>query len=175
MAVPWSQTAEYALRAVVCLADHPGEALTTAAIAGHTHVPSNYLSKVLQTLARGGLVTARRGLRGGFTLSRPATAMSVLDVVNAVDPVRRIHECPLGAAGHGRQLCPLHRRMDDALAQLERAFADIAIGELVKAGKADPLCREPRLLQLERPGREARPPKKASGRQRNDRRIRRDG
>ena len=148
-AVPWSQTAEYALRAVVCLADHPGQALTTAAIAGHTHVPSNYLSKVLQTLARGGLVTARRGLHGGFTLSRPATAMSVLDVVTAVDPVRRIHECPLGAAGHGRQLCALHRRMDDALAQLERAFADIGIGELVKAGKADPLCREPRLLRLE--------------------------
>ena len=147
--MPWSQTAEYALRAVVCLADHPGEALTTAAIAGHAHVPSGYLSKVLQTLARSGLVTARRGLRGGFTLSRPAVSISVLDVVNAVDPVRRIRECPLGAAGHGRQLCALHRRMDDALAQLERAFASIAIGDLVKAGRPDPLCTEPRVLRLE--------------------------
>ena len=63
-----SQTAEYALRAIVYLA---GQELpqTTQQIAATTRVPAGYLSKVLQALARGGLVHSQRGLHGGFTLA----------------------------------------------------------------------------------------------------------
>lgn len=124
----FSQTAEYALRAVVWLANHTDAPMTTSQIAQATQVPPDYLSKVLWALGRGGLVHAQRGKNGGFTLTRPADELSILDVINAVDPVQRIVRCPLGLKGH-EQLCPLHRRLDDALCQIEQTFAGAMISE----------------------------------------------
>jgi Rrf2 family protein len=128
-----SQTAEYALRAVVCLGTAPDHRpLTTQAIAGKTLVPAGYLSKVLQGLGRAGLVESQRGLRGGFVLARPLDEISVLDVINAVDPLKRIKRCPLGLVGHGTRLCPLHRRLDEAIATVESLFVGTSIAELLE-------------------------------------------
>lgn len=124
----FSQTAEYALRAVVWLANHNDTPTTTSQIAKATQVPPDYLSKVLWALGRSGLVNAQRGKNGGFTLTTPADQLSILDVINAVDPVQRILRCPLGLKGH-EQLCPLHRRLDDALCQIEETFAASMISE----------------------------------------------
>jgi Rrf2 family protein len=127
-----SQTAEYALRAVVCLGTAPDHRpLTTHAIAEKTLVPAGYLSKVLQGLGRAGLVESQRGLRGGFVLARPLDEISVLDVINAVDPLKRIKRCPLGLVAHGTRLCPLHRRLDEAIAQVESLFEGTSIAELL--------------------------------------------
>ena len=90
-----SLTAEYALRAVSWLASNGKEPLVNRDIADATQVPSGYLAKVLQSLGRAGLVTSQRGLGGGFVLGRSAEEISVLDVVNAVDPLERIESCPL--------------------------------------------------------------------------------
>ncbi len=137
----FSQTAEYALRAVVSLADSGDQPLTTQQIADMTQVPLDYLSKVMQSLGRGGLVESQRGKHGGFRLTRPANRVTILDVMNAVDPLTRIRSCPLHLKGHGRQLCPLHRRLDDAVSAVEKAFAETVIADLL-APKADirPLC-----------------------------------
>jgi Rrf2 family transcriptional regulator, nitric oxide-sensitive transcriptional repressor len=136
-----SQTAEYALRAVVWLAGHPDADLSTPNIARVTQAPPGYLSKVLQALSRAGLVESRPGRKGGFRLLRPPTELSVLDVVNAVDPVLRIRHCPLNLESHAAGLCPLHRRLDAALGQVEEAFAKTTIGELLAdSADAPPLC-----------------------------------
>ena len=128
----FSQTIEYALRAAVWLADHEG-GQTTQQIAEATQVPSSYLSKVLQGLRRAGLVVGQRGQGGGFTLARPAAEISVLDVMDAVEPTRRIETCP--------RLCPLHRKLDDALGHVAKVFADTSLAELVGTrGKLRPLC-----------------------------------
>lgn len=140
----FSQTVEYALRAAVYLADQASEPQTTEQIAAVTRVPHAYLSKVLQGLARGGIVTSQRGLHGGFVLARPAARITILEVVNAVDPIRRIRECPLGFASHGVNLCPLHRRLDDALASVEKAFGDSTLAEvLAEPTRSVPLCSMP--------------------------------
>jgi len=133
-----SQTAEYALRAVVWLASHPDQAIGTPRISEAAQVPPGYLAKVLQMLARAGLVTSTPGRRGGFQLTREPGAISVLDVVDAVDPIGRITTCPLGLASHRGKLCPLHRRLDEAMAEVERAFAGSTIAELI-AGEGEPL------------------------------------
>ncbi|HVX11825.1 MAG TPA: Rrf2 family transcriptional regulator [Pirellulales bacterium] len=138
-----SQTAEYALRAIVYLADRNDAPQTTQQIAEVTHVPAGYLAKVMQGLSRAGLVHAQRGLHGGFTLARPAAELTVLDVVQAVDPLQRIKHCPLGIEGH-QSLCPLHRRLDNAAAMVEQALGESTIAELLtepKRGKIPkPLC-----------------------------------
>jgi Rrf2 family protein len=136
-----SQTTEYALRAIVWLATRSDEPQTTDQIAKATKVPSGYLSKVLQSLGRSSLVTAQRGKHGGFVLTKPAADITVLQVVNAVDPLRRIKVCPLGLKSHGSVLCPLHKRLDDATRLVENAFAETTIRELLDTpSPSKPLC-----------------------------------
>jgi Rrf2 family protein len=127
-----SQSAEYALRAVVRLGEGPDARMSTARIAEATKVPAGYLSKVLQGLARAGLVVSVPGRIGGFRLSRQPASITVLDVVNAVDPVRRIKKCPLGLRSHHTGLCPLHRRLDEAAEAVERAYAATTIAEILE-------------------------------------------
>ncbi len=137
-----SPTAEYALRAMVAIAQSGGDAVVTPTIAEITKVPPGYLSKVLQTLRKAGLVDSKRGLGGGFTLAKPAENVTVLDVVNAVDPIKRIRRCPLGIDAHGTTLCPLHKRLDEATELVEQSFASTTIAELLSApGLSAPLCQ----------------------------------
>jgi len=136
-----SQTVEYALRATVYLADQAPHPRTNEQIAEVTKVPQAYLSKVMQGLARAGLVKSLRGIHGGFVLVRPAAELTILEVVQAVDPIRRIRTCPLGLSTHGVNLCPLHRRLDDALASVENAFASTTLAEvLAEPNSSVPLC-----------------------------------
>lgn len=127
-----SQTAEYALRAIVYLANQGGEPRTTAFISVAIQAPSGYLAKVMKNLCRAGLVNSRRGLNGGFVLAKPPEELTILAIVNAVDPIRRYPECPLGIAHHGRRLCPLHTRLDQAAELVENAFANSTVAELLE-------------------------------------------
>jgi Rrf2 family protein len=137
----FSQTVEYALRAVVQLAYLAPEASTTAALSSVTQVPPAYLAKVLQALVRAGIVSSQRGVGGGVALARDANKLTILDIVNAVDPIRRIKTCPLDLATHGTRLCPLHRRLDAALAHVEQAFGNTTLAEVInQPDKIRPLC-----------------------------------
>jgi len=139
-----SQTAEYALRAMVYLADAGGEPRTNAQIAKVTEVPGGYLAKIMQSLSRARLVTSQRGLNGGFTLAKDAGELTILEIVDVVDPIRRFPKCPLGIVSHGKTLCPLHSRLDEAAAMVERAFGDTTLAELVEVPRQrKPLCRFP--------------------------------
>lgn len=139
-----SQTVEYALRAVVHLASQAPAPRTTDQIAEATRVPRAYLSKVLQGLVRGEVVQSHRGLGGGMSLVKSPEDLTILEVVNAVEPVQRIRSCPLGLASHGVRLCPLHRRLDNALAMVEEAFANSTLAEvLAEPTRSVPLCPFP--------------------------------
>ena len=134
-----SQTAEYALRAVVHLAaEDETMSQTVEQIAAGTRVPAGYLSKVLQSLSRAGLISSQRGLGGGFRLVKTAKEISVLEVIRAVDPIQRILTCPLGLAAHGTRLCPLHKRLDDAVAMIEEVFGAATIAEMLDKPENQP-------------------------------------
>lgn len=142
----FSQTVEYALRAMVHLAQHAPSPRTTDEIAAATRVPKPYLSKVLQGLRRAGLIAMRRGIGGGVALAGRPQDTTILQVVEAVEPIGRIATCPLGLEAHGTNLCPLHRRLDDALAQVEEAFRNSTLAEvLAEPSSSVPLCAFPGL------------------------------
>src|SRR4051812_12900829 len=86
----FSQTVEYALRAVVHLADKSPSPRTTDQIAAATRVPKAYLSKVLQGLCRAGVAKSQRGIGGGITLTKVPSELTILEVVEAVEPLGRI-------------------------------------------------------------------------------------
>jgi Rrf2 family protein len=142
----FSQTVEYALRAVVCLAQHPGRSMTGGEIAQLTCVPAGYLSKVLQSLGRAGLIVATRGLHGGYALGAPPGTLSLLRVISAIEPIKRITECPLKIESHGPHLCALHRRLDDMLEHFESVFGNTTVADLIlEPACSRPLCHvEPR-------------------------------
>jgi Rrf2 family protein len=138
-----SQTAEYALRAMVYLAQYPERSHTNRQIARVTRVPTGYLAKVLQNLSRAGLITSRRGLGGGFALAKPANEITVYEVIQAVDPIPRITACPLKLKAHKDKLCPLHQRLDNAWELVERSFRNTTLSEIIdEAGEEGVLCEE---------------------------------
>ncbi len=139
----FSQTIEYALRVITFLAANPNESRTNASLAEGTKVPAGYLYKILNTLERAGFVRSQRGKNGGYSLNRPPEQLTLLDIVQAIDPIPRIRTCPLNLKSHGMRLCPLHKRLDDAYALIEKTFRETFISELLadRSGSV-PLCEE---------------------------------
>ena len=142
----FSQTAEYALRAISLLAEHHPEALKTSQVAQAARVPQPYLVKVLQELSRAGIVATRRGIGGGVSLQRELEDVTILDVINAVDPIQRITKCPIDLAAHRTHLCPMHSRLDAALAEIERLFGETTLAEVLADQTATKAaCKFPRV------------------------------
>lgn len=126
----FSQTVEYALRAMVALAGDDEVPLTSEVISARTRLKGSYLSKVMRDLVVAGLVESQRGPNGGFILARPAAQIAILDIVNAVDPIKRITQCPMGNPKHIK-LCALHRKLDGAIAQIEVVLRDTTLAEVL--------------------------------------------
>lgn len=138
-----TQTAEYALRAVVYLARIGGGPAVTEEVAEVTRVPAGYLARILRDLSKAGLLTARRGVGGGFALAKPAGSISVWDVLEAAESgIGRIESCPLGLGEHGASLCALHKLLDDTIAEVERTFKGTTIQDILTSPrKSKPLCQ----------------------------------
>ena len=135
-----SKTAEYALRAVVLLGRESGQTASAEYLAEVTKVPRRYLHKVLQDLVRDGLVRSQSGPGGGYSLAQSPEKVTILAVINAVDPLERIRHCPLGLTSH-TSLCPLHKELDKAYAATETAFARVTIAQLLRSTSSIvPLC-----------------------------------
>lgn len=132
-----SQSAEYSLRAVACLAARPGVPLTTRQIAEATHVPAGYLAKMLQALVRAGVITSQRGLNGGFVLARRPEELTLLDLVCLTDGSSRIRRCPLNIPAHADRLCPLHRRLDRAAELAEQALAGVTVAQVLAESRRE--------------------------------------
>lgn len=124
-----SSTSEYALRIMAILSQQkPDSFLKGDEIAKEAKVPAAYLAKILQSLNKAGLVTAQKGIGGGYILSKPSNQISLFDIVNAVDPFKRITKCPLGIPNH-TTLCPLHKKLDDAYGNFQKIFKSCSLND----------------------------------------------
>jgi Rrf2 family protein len=139
-----SQSVDYALRAVVYLATRMDGHATTEEVAERTKVNAPYLAKILQLLVKKGILKSQRGVGGGVALVKSPETLTILEVVSAVEPIRRIRHCPLGLESHGPRLCPLHSRLDAAYASVEAAFGSTTVAEvLAEPTESIPLCDFP--------------------------------
>ncbi len=135
-----SATAEYALRIMIVLAEGPEEPITSEKIAERTKVPPDYSVKVLQMLARAGLVRAQRGRSGGFHIDCDMNVTSLLDVVNAIDPIRHI-TCPMGGKEQEGGLCPLHSCLDEIVTLLETNLRKMTLRSVLDSAEGSALCK----------------------------------
>jgi len=121
----YSKGCEYALRALMCFAPSGGEHRFQAKdLCQQADIPEPFTRKVFQALVQGGFLRAVRGPGGGYELVRPATEVSLLEVIKAVDGEETFEHCILGLPECGSGCpCPLHSVWAEAkerlLAQLE--------------------------------------------------------
>lgn len=135
-----SQTAEYALRAVLHIAEHGAERpVAVGEIAQALDVPRNYLSKTLHQLARAGVVTSTFGPGGGFRLGIPADHLTLDTVIAPFDTAAERH-CLLGRARcRDSEPCAAHGRWKAISDQIQQFFATTTVADLLAGGAAPAL------------------------------------
>ena len=131
-----SKTALHAIRALCALAKLPeGERAGAASIAKAIDAPPNYLGKLLQGLSREGLVESKKGLNGGFRLTKPAESITLMAVVDPIDQIERWSECLLGMSKCSNENgCVVHKRWGPLRDEYLALLQEITIAELVGTG-----------------------------------------
>ena len=115
-----TRQADYAIRAILFLASlKPGERAATSQIAESKKIPSSFLAKIISQLSIAGLIHTSRGARGGVSLARIPSEISVLDVVEAIDGPIALNDCTIDPSlcNFGEQ-CPMKPLWCDTQAEL---------------------------------------------------------
>lgn len=129
-----TKKADYGLMALKYLAEQAASGAQSAKdIAEAYHIPPQLLAKILQTLAKSGLLVSHAGTNGGYSLSRPATAITAFEVIRAIDGPLFITSCitihgTCDLAGHCTIKEPL-RKVNDSIKDL---LNGITIGDLIE-------------------------------------------
>ena len=134
-----SNTADYALRAVLVLARHDGaRPLRAEEIADAIDTPRNYTAKILNALARAGLLTSARGPLGGCALAACPDSLTVAHVVDLFDEPPRVSKCLLGrVACDPAAPCVAHHRWSAVAASRRRPLTGTTIADLLDGTPPD--------------------------------------
>lgn len=128
---------EYALRAMIHLADDPEGVARGIEIARLEHIPKYYLEKVIRDLMRHGLVRARRGPGGGYQLGRPADSISFRDVIEAVEGPITLNLCVEGGTSCSLQpACRMFRVWEEGQRVLIDVFSRTTLSEVASSRPA---------------------------------------
>jgi Rrf2 family protein len=131
-----TQTTGYAIRALGCLGEegcHP-HLIRDVAICSGVHKP--YLAKIFNKLATSGLITSKRGYRGGITLTRPAREIALLEIVKAVEGERWIGPCLLGMSECASGItCPTSAQWKQISRQIETVLKTTTLADVIAAMK----------------------------------------
>lgn len=135
-----SQTAVYAVRAVIRLADSEHEGLVRVDdLSEALDVPRNYLSKILHALARAGVLRSTRGPGGGFGLAVPAPDLRLLDIVKHFDPMGEERTCLLGRPTcSDTNPCAAHDHWQAASLEFLSFFRDTTVADLSRKAQDVP-------------------------------------
>jgi Rrf2 family protein len=126
-----TRAADYAVRVMVHLATLPPEKRAFLPdLAMSTAAPESFLSKVMQALARGGLITSRRGKAGGFAILERGREATMREVIEAIDGPICLNVCLNGGRDCERKSwCPAH----PVWARAQRAMTDVLMSVTVSA------------------------------------------
>src|SRR5215472_4760118 len=125
---------EYALRAMIHLADNPGGIARGSVIANQEHIPKYYLEKVIRDLMRRGLVRARRGPGGGYQLARPPETVSFREVIEAVEGPITLNVCVDGSSVCNLQpACRMFRVWEEGQRVLLDVFSHAMLSEVASS------------------------------------------
>jgi len=150
-----SLTSEYAVRAAVYLArvqqDRPNAYSGARQIAAAAGVPGNYLGKILQQLARTGILDSRKGSGGGFRLARDPHSITLLDVVSPLEHNHRLGHCPMGQVCGESEQCTMHVTWQRLIGFYLQTLQSKTLGQIAQVnGRAPTAKRRSRRAELVR-------------------------
>lgn len=134
---------EYAIRGVLFLAhQNDGKVSMLSAIAKAQDVPPRFLAKIFQALAKAGVVKSHRGAKGGFSLARPASEVTIRDVVEAIEGPIHLNVCLIGEGECSRdKICPVHAIWEEAQDRMMSVLARANFADLAKAEREAQLAK----------------------------------
>lgn len=141
-----SQTTGYAIAALSCLGGIGGRRVMAPDIAACTHIPRSYLSKILSALVKSGLVHAKRGYRGGYSLAKSPDGVTLLEVIEAVEGDDWLANCLIESPNSAhREDCPTHEFWQEErqriVGELKRiTLADVATLERKRLANPQACC-----------------------------------
>jgi Rrf2 family protein len=125
---------EYALRAMIHLADRRDGVVRGSEIARLEHIPKYYLEKVIRDLMHRGLVRARRGPGGGYQLGRPAETISFRDIIEAVEGPITLNLCVEGGSVCNlKPGCRMFRVWEEGQRVLTDMFSNTMLSEVASS------------------------------------------
>src|SRR4029453_18343425 len=125
-----SKKSDYGLIALKHLAQHADESVSTREIAAQYNIPPELLAKVLQRLARRGLLVSQQGSNGGYILAKDPAAISIVDVVEALEGPIWITPCERGDDCQELEMCSVKDPLLKIKAKVVRVLGDTSIYEL---------------------------------------------
>ncbi len=131
-----SKLADYAFILLSQMALREKAVWSAATLSFETQLPLPTVAKLMKLLAKGAIVMAQRGAAGGYTLARPATAISIAQIIEAVDGPIGLTECAGSARGKEicdctMPLCPVKEGWGRVNTALRGALESVALSELV--------------------------------------------
>jgi len=174
----YGSSAEYALHCLLFLVPLPeGQALSTGDLASAQGVSPSLVAKLFTRLQQAGLVRAQEGVRGGFSLARPAESITMLEVVDAAEGRKTLFDCKeirgkcllFGGCAPDwatRGLCDINAAMIAAERAMRAELGGRTLADLARrvAAKMDPDFAEKSAQWLgERASRRTRPERQAEG------------
>ena len=129
-----SKVADYGIVLMTHLARHPDRQHAAPEIAAQSHLPLPMASKILKGLVRAGLLVSHRGAKGGYGLARPAQAISVADVIVALEGPIALTACIEHAPGECdiEALCPARANWQRINAAIRHALEGITMAEMAQ-------------------------------------------
>lgn len=133
-----TRAGEYGVRAVIYLAAWPeGKIIFVGEISESQDIPKSFASKILQILVKSGLVRSQRGVKGGFMLAKPASQITLRDVIEVVEGPIFLNQCLIKKGECPRDdFCPVHPVWREAQDKLMEILGGATIAGLVENGKA---------------------------------------
>ena len=127
-----SAKSDYAVRAAVELAASPEGPVKGERLAGAQDIPLQFLEHILLDLKHAGIIRARRGARGGYWLARPASQVTVADVIRAVEgPIAHVQSAPPEAITYGGSARELQTVWIAVRASLRSVLESVTLADLV--------------------------------------------
>jgi Rrf2 family transcriptional regulator, iron-sulfur cluster assembly transcription factor len=109
MTVFFSKACELGLQAVLYLSTKEKRIFNAEEVSKELKVPKEFVSKVMQTLTKSGMVGSRKGKKGGFFLAKEPAEIKLIDIVEAIDGLSLFKSCVLGFPGCSVSTpCPVH-------------------------------------------------------------------
>lgn len=141
MRLELTRRGDYAIRAVIALARHAPEVVGAARLAEETGIPRRFVSQVMTAVVRSGIAQARLGRSGGYRLGRPASSISVLEVVEAVEGGVGRRSCVLRNASCGLDgTCDVHEVFMAAQDALIERLREARIADLLGTETVEPVA-----------------------------------